>query len=225
MTHDLAIKKKIFCYEVKEFFVSGRKASYLDHVPELFNESLLAKFNIVTDVLNSLMFPDIPEKEQFQLLIERYLELLSVLVQLEHHGCYTDHLTGLFNFNYLKTLEHELNKKDFTLYFFDIDNMKQANDTFGHEYGNDMIVSFAKALKQSFRLTDLLFRYGGDEFIVIILRDDIDIDDVILRVRNQACIQKYNLSFSVGRHVNETSSLLKTMHQADSEMYERKKNK
>ncbi|SHO57282.1 GGDEF domain-containing protein [Vibrio quintilis] len=225
MSNDFEIKKKIFCHEVKEFFISGRKASYLDNIPALFNEGIISKFNIVTDVLKDLIASHIAEKEDFQVLIERYLELLSVLVRMEHHVCYTDHLTGMFNFNYLKTLENELNHKEFSLYFFDIDNMKLANDKFGHEYGNEMIVNFAKALKQSFRLTDLIFRYGGDEFIVIILRDDIEIEDMISRVQNQTCIEKYQMSFSVGHHLNTNASLFDTIHQADSMMYERKKNK
>lgn len=50
----------------------------------------------------------------------------------------------------------------------DIDHFKSVNDTFGHLYGDEVLMLFANMMQKSFRISDLLFRYGGEEFIVIL---------------------------------------------------------
>ena len=56
------------------------------------------------------------------------------------------------------------------LYVIDLDHFKEANDTFGHQYGDHVLMEFAKELKRIFRPTDCVGRFGGDEFVVIIDR-------------------------------------------------------
>ena len=51
---------------------------------------------------------------------------------------------------------------------FDIDDFKQANDNFGHSFGDEIIRVIAECTKESFRLDDLKGRFGGDEFVVVI---------------------------------------------------------
>lgn len=50
----------------------------------------------------------------------------------------------------------------------DIDHFKTVNDTFGHLYGDEVLLHFSELMKKSFRHTDFLFRYGGEEFVVIL---------------------------------------------------------
>jgi diguanylate cyclase (GGDEF)-like protein len=54
----------------------------------------------------------------------------------------------------------------------DIDNFKRINDSFGHLYGDEILVRFAQLMRQSFRTGDLLYRFGGEEFVVIYGVDD-----------------------------------------------------
>ena len=63
-----------------------------------------------------------------------------------------------------------LRKEDLPLavYLFDLDNLKQANDTCGHDMGDQMIQCFASMLRRQTRTGDILCRYGGDEFVVIL---------------------------------------------------------
>ncbi|MCE0495279.1 GGDEF domain-containing protein [Vibrio salinus] len=223
---DYELKQRIFSHEVKQYLTSGKRSVYQSKIPALFSSDIIIKFNIITDAFYDIIV-DVSslDKDEFKVYLERFTEVVTGLVNLEHDICYTDHLTGIFNFNYLKSLENELDGKEFNLFFFDLDNMKFLNDKFGHEYGNEVIVQFSKALKQCFRLTDLVFRYGGDEFIVIVFRDDIEIDEVIKRIYQQKEVGKYHISFSVGKHKNMSSSLFETIEQADKRMYERKRMK
>jgi len=54
----------------------------------------------------------------------------------------------------------------------DIDHFKRINDTFGHLQGDEILLQFASLLRESFRTEDLLFRYGGEEFVIILNNTD-----------------------------------------------------
>lgn len=83
-----------------------------------------------------------------------------------------DYLTGLLNRRGLQEAFANLRKEDLPLavYLFDLDNLKIANDTYGHDSGDRLIQSFAKMLHRQAAPEDILCRYGGDEFLVIAKR-------------------------------------------------------
>lgn len=86
----------------------------------------------------------------------------------------TDGLTGLFNYRHFRhCLQEELirserYRKCLSLVMFDVDDFKQFNDTFGHPAGDKALAGVAKILVHSFRECDVVFRYGGEEFTVIL---------------------------------------------------------
>ncbi|MDD5242330.1 MAG: GGDEF domain-containing protein [Sulfuricella sp.] len=59
------------------------------------------------------------------------------------------------------------------LALLDIDHFKRINDTFGHLYGDEVLLLFSRIMKETFRSSDLLFRYGGEEFIVVLPAEGI----------------------------------------------------
>lgn len=80
-----------------------------------------------------------------------------------------DPLTGVYNRRALDEILNELMRAHtpFTLVFLDIDNFFAVNDQFGHLVGDRVIQEFAQFLRDIIRKTDSLFRYGGDEFIIL----------------------------------------------------------
>ncbi len=84
-----------------------------------------------------------------------------------------DPLTQLFNRRYLQeTLEREIsrarrNKQEISCLVIDIDHFKKFNDTYGHDGGDALLVHFAKLLSNNVRKEDIVCRYGGEEFVVI----------------------------------------------------------
>jgi len=100
------------------------------------------------------------------------------ILQVVHH----DFLTGLPN---RKLLAEQLaramrlakrNKKQAALLFIDLDNFKKINDSMGHSIGDQLLQSVAKRFVESVRITDSVFRQGGDEFVILLTeiehRDD-----------------------------------------------------
>ena len=77
------------------------------------------------------------------------------------------------------SLEQECNRtkrhpSDFSLAILDIDFFKKVNDTYGHQYGDYVLKTVADLMKQSFRKTDLLYRYGGEELVMIMPETNIE---------------------------------------------------
>ena len=86
----------------------------------------------------------------------------------------TDDCTGLFNARHLyKTLETEVYRSsrfgyEFSVLFIDLDHFKQVNDTHGHLIGSKLLAEIGYLVKAQLRLIDSAFRYGGDEFVVLL---------------------------------------------------------
>lgn len=98
---------------------------------------------------------------------------LVKLYRIKEQEAITDPLTGTFNYRFFRTqIERELmrssrHQKPFSIAMIDIDNFKQYNDTHGHINGDRILKLVANALVDHTRKSDIVARYGGDEFIII----------------------------------------------------------
>jgi two-component system cell cycle response regulator len=87
---------------------------------------------------------------------------------------FVDELTGLYNSRYLKfSISNSINRckgqdKSFAVLFIDVDYFKSVNTQHGHVVGSDFLVAIGKSIRNTVREIDPVFRYGGDEFIVIL---------------------------------------------------------
>src|SRR5215510_13719747 len=99
----------------------------------------------------------------------------------------TDDCTGLYNARHLyKTLEQEVYRSarfgyEFTVLFIDLDHFKQVNDTHGHLVGSKLLAEIGYLIKAQLRLIDYAFRYGGDEFVVLLPQTGKDAALVVAR--------------------------------------------
>jgi diguanylate cyclase (GGDEF)-like protein len=84
-----------------------------------------------------------------------------------------DDLTKLYNArHFFSQVDAEIDrcnryKQSLSICMFDLDNFKSLNDTYGHQFGNTVLESFAKIIQSNIRHVDMAFRYGGEEFVVL----------------------------------------------------------
>ena len=108
-----------------------------------------------------------------------------------------DALTGLYNYGYFKeALHYEVEKSrrykmPLSLLFLDIDNFKLVNDTLGHLKGDKTMRQVAAILKQGIRQADLLCRYGGDEFVMLLSQTPPDQAMVLAERLRQRIAQSF----------------------------------
>jgi two-component system, cell cycle response regulator len=95
-------------------------------------------------------------------------------LKLVEHLAYLDDLTHLYNMRYLElALDRELGSgKPFSVLFMDLDRFKQVNDQHGHLSGSKLLVEVARVLRSCVRDEDVVVRYGGDEYVVLLVGID-----------------------------------------------------
>ena len=204
-------------------------------IPLIFDKKLIGGICFYTrqDVdYSSFRYFDIMISELLAIFKMKYQytekEFMSVL----------DGLTGLYNRRQFEIgLEQECNRtkrhpSDFSLAILDIDFFKKVNDNYGHQYGDYVIKTVADLMKQSFRKTDLLYRYGGEELVMIM--PETNIEGALIPVqRLRRMVEEYDFDYngvkakvtvSIGltmnySNLNNSADILKT---ADEALYRAK---
>ena len=124
-----------------------------------------------------------------------------------------DKLTELFNKKTMENLckmklktfnENENSNIFMAFYIIDLDHFKEVNDLLGHQFGDKVLVEFAKGLKKIFRPNDCIGRFGGDEFVVIV--DSLPNMEVVIRKAEQIKQIAFNLTLE-GRSQFVTASI------------------
>jgi diguanylate cyclase (GGDEF)-like protein len=116
---------------------------------------------------------------------------LAVIQEIAIH----DELTGFYNRRHLlELLENEKNRSlrgntSFTIAILDIDHFKQVNDTYGHQAGDEVLRRVSTAIRNTMRNTDFCGRYGGEEFVLVLIQTDLK-EAMICAERMRANIEK-----------------------------------
>lgn len=147
---------------------------------------------------------------------------LNALERLASH----DALTGLLNHSYAKKRILERIKSrpgaSYALVIFDLDHFKSANDTYGHSFGDQVLIHLAEKLRQCIRGGDIAARVGGDEFLIFLEYKD-DVDAVISRIFQSlgGQFEQFPLSVSMGAALTDTvsSEYDQLFHAADAALY------
>jgi two-component system cell cycle response regulator len=145
-----------------------------------------------------------------------------------------DPLTGLFNRGYIaQRVEEEIKRSErhgraLSVIPFDLDELKQVNDSYGHGAGDDLLKAFAERLSRATRGSDTAGRYGGDEFLVVLSECKPENVRYVLKRLEGIHVQGCNLpvAFSAGwaeLRLGETAKEL--LARADAELYVNKRAK
>ena len=147
-----------------------------------------------------------------------------------------DGLTDVFNRGYLElAMERTVkdvrrNGGDVSILFVDVDGMKDVNDTHGHHAGDVLLVELAHLLRDSCRETDVVARYGGDEFVVLMPATGAAGAAAVERkveaaiaARNAAATPPPYLSASMGTHSATAEGVDTLLQEADRRMYAAKR--
>lgn len=156
-----------------------------------------------------------------------------------------DHLTGLYNLCKLEAVFKESisgvsphrrrsdKKTEIIAVYIDLDFFKEVNDRYGHAEGDEVLKKVAMRLRSLFRSDDLIFRMGGDEFLVLIQLDaSLDVKAIIERIEHilgeieiTSMKKGYTVKFSYGITHGSPENIRELIHSADLIMYENKKDR
>jgi diguanylate cyclase (GGDEF)-like protein len=158
-------------------------------------------------------------------------------VQRIHELTITDDCTSLYNARHLNfILETEIYRSqrygyEFSLVFIDLDHFKRVNDTYGHLMGSKLLAEIGQVVKGKCRLIDFAFRYGGDEFVVLLPQTSKESATVVARrlhklIRETVWLEaeghnvRITPSVGVASYPSDSNTKAELLHLADEAMYQ-----
>ncbi|GAB6180509.1 GGDEF domain-containing protein [Desulfotomaculum defluvii] len=179
------------------------------------------------------VYTPIQVKDRFTgvMIITKDVTEREKMVEVIKKASVTDNLTGLYNRRFFDTVFNELiaNQKPFGIIMADINGLKYTNDNYGHEAGDKLIIQAAENLTQSVRKADYVFRFGGDEFVVLICEDNPDaITAICSRIKEKNILPKPNSPIGVNLSIgfcssSEVNEVKEIFTYADQKMYQDKR--
>ncbi len=199
-------------------------------------------FEIPSDVLDEIQMNiqniiesfDIPDVNKIDVI-----KKINFMYKQTKHMSVTDPLTKLFNRRHFENeFEREFRRSkrystDLSIAIIDIDLFKKINDTYGHSCGDYVLREVAFLMKNNFRQTDILFRYGGEEFIVILTETPaqtacVPLERLRKRIENTKFLfnnQEIKVTISIGTTSKTDFEKSENMFDlADKALYEAKNN-
>lgn len=172
------------------------------------------------------------------IILTLLLTIVNRCFAREHRVLYdlsvTDQLTGTYNRHYLYSRIEEIhnfserNNQKYTLIMIDINHFKQVNDIYGHLEGDQVLRQFGASMKKICRSFDIVVRYGGDEFLIILPNTASEAAEVVVQ-RIQAdfleiasAYPKVPLDLAVGVSENTENDLNTLLLEVDNRLYHKK---
>ncbi|MCW9030486.1 MAG: GGDEF domain-containing protein [Gammaproteobacteria bacterium] len=240
----LNVTKKVLVYDETEFnqlIVDIDNA--LPEISNMFQISLVGDYerekvlNEARELLLERSISAIKQSEDAR----RYIESITDRVEQIEKSSRIDHLTKVYNRQHIdKLLETEfeeanINRWPLSLAFIDIDDFKVINDTFGHLVGDEILKLISDFFSKNIRETDILARYGGDEFLLMLPGSTSDItktvlerllklyiDEVILDVKDIKISASVSIGIATHMDKHNFDNLKDFMTAADEALYKAK---
>jgi len=171
--------------------------------------------------------------------VKKELNIQDMVMELKMMAS-TDPMTKLYNRRYFtKISKHILNlakreNQDISIIMLDIDKFKTINDTYGHDVGDEVIISLADTLIKHQRKSDIVCRYGGEEFVMLLPNTSLDgakttaqhirenVEKLDINIGDKTL--KFTVSLGVSSVKDDESSIEKSLKRADEALYEAKKS-
>ena len=193
-------KESVF---VKNVSKDKRYKGYVDKRIKLKSNSLIVIPLVVKDeilgvleVANALKNRQLTQIDFYVISIITQITIITKEKTKLYDWSVTDNLTQLKNFQYLQiSMEKELTRgkrypQDVGVVLLDIDNFKKINDTYGHPFGNIVLKGTADIIQGIIRDVDIAARYGGDEFLLLLLETSIKGTEIGARTILKECQEK-----------------------------------
>ena len=189
-------REKAQCYDLQGAWYIKNKLYTEAYESYTYAKNIVAEYNDVNllktiqeercklcEIMNDVQLGYIVQKEYIALLneiSEREIALAALKLDIKHSisaikaKANIDYLTGVYNRSYLEEMANEwleqasINNETIHCLALDIDNFKGINDGFGHLFGDEAIKHVSKACSRNLQDNELIGRYGGDEFVVIL---------------------------------------------------------
>ena len=236
-------------YPPNVVLVDRRKLKSSESVDKIITSGLLTLEEELAGILDEVeeisksLKSGTPENQALSSALERTVLCAlkqSILDRELRSLALTDDLTCLYNRRAFLALASQQLKvarrkgQGLLLFFADVDNLKEINDSHGHREGDLALVRTASALEKTFRDSDIPARLGGDEFAILVLEASFRNQEAIFRRLEKSLRElnedefRYQLSLSVGVarfDPKRCVSLGELMAQADQAMYEEKRRR
>ncbi|MDF1876813.1 diguanylate cyclase [Sulfurimonas sp. SAG-AH-194-L11] len=177
-------------------------------------------------------------KEEFSCRINNTIEALENIQIVTNHAN-RDYLTGLYNRRYffetMSEYQDEISDggEKFAVAMIDIDHFKNINDTYGHDVGDKIIIALSEILRTSTSHRDLVARFGGEEFCMVLKNiNRYSALDIFERIRQEVesfsfAVDKDNFikfTISIGAAIHTDTTLEETINNSDMMLYKAKKS-
>jgi diguanylate cyclase (GGDEF)-like protein len=226
---------------IKQHDIENLYLTYL--YPIISNNAVIGIFSIdVTTNIQKIILESIKPLETFFVILIIFVLLLMIMtiMQLFHYfitrkRIFTDSLTKTFNRNYLEEMSSILNLQQYSIAMLDLDRFKAINDIYGHKTGDYVLAQASKIFKSSIRASDILIRYGGEEFLLLIHKrcESESAIDICERIKNNIANEfflydsheiKVQVSIGLHQHPALEKNLQEAIKIADKMLYIAKKN-
>ncbi len=229
-------KKPLFINDLQDYSAPGGFDGILKEInswlgiPFIIDDKVVAVLNIWSkegfkfnseDMIFAYMLSDIVSSILVRI---RYLE------KLDEYSV-TDSLTGIYNKReFYKRIFEEIKRssmynKKLSVVIFDLDGFKEWNDTYGHLEGDKVLKELGNLLKERLRNTDIPFRFGGDEFVIIMPDTSADnagkaMEDISFRVKELILDKRKKITLSIGiAEYKPNETVEEFIERADKAMY------